>query len=334
MMLAATHADLPGAAGMSVTELPTPSPAAGEVRVALAAAGLNRHELFLIDRREKGAEPLVIGADGVGTIDAVGAGVDDGFGGRSVLINPCFGWPRTDEIPELPEILGGPRPGTFAEYVCVPAQNVHSVPAHLTVHEAAALGLAGLTAYRGLFSRARLRAGEHVVVTGISGGVAPLALAMAVAAGAEVTVTSRSRAAADRALELGASHAVVGNADFDSALTRPADVVFDSVGTAAFAAAVRGLRPGGRLVTFGATTGADVPMSLREVFFRQIEIIGTSMGSEGEFADMLDFVARHSIRPVVGTVRPLTDAPAVLAEMAHAGGFGKVVFSMDKELGS
>lgn len=333
-MIAATHAGPPGVAGMSVTELPTPSPAAGEVRVTLAAAGLNRHELFLIDRREAGSEPLVIGADGVGTVDAVGAGVDDRLRGRSVLINPCLGWPRTDEVPEVPEILGGPRSGTFAEYVCVPERNVHPVPPHLSVPEAAALGLAALTAYRGLFSRARLRDGEHVVITGISGGVAPVALAMAVAAGAEVTVTSRSRAAADRALELGAAHAVVGNGDFDSALARPADVVFDSVGAAAFPAAVRALRPGGRLVTFGATTGAGVSMSLREIFFRQIEIIGTSMGSDEEFADMLDFVARHSIRPVVDSVRPLTDAPAALAEMAHAVGFGKIVFSTERNIGS
>ncbi|WP_430333138.1 zinc-binding dehydrogenase [Rhodococcus sp. ACT016] len=333
-MIAATHAGLPGAAGMSVTELPTPTPAAGEVRVALAAAGLNRHELFLIDRRAEGSEPLIIGADGVGTIEAVGAGVDGRLRGRSVLINPCLGWSRTGEVPEVPEILGGPRPGTFAEYVCVPERNVHPVPPHLSAHEAAALGLAGLTAYRGLFSRARLRAGEHVVVTGISGGVAPLALAMAVAAGAEVTVTSRSRAAADRALELGATHAVVGNEDFDSALARPADVVFDGVGTAAFDAAVRALRPGGRLVTFGATTGADVSMSLREIFFRQIEIIGTSMGSEEEFGDMLDFVTRHSIRPVVDSIRPLPDAPAVLADMAHAGGFGKIVFSTERKIDS
>ncbi|WFR74582.1 zinc-binding alcohol dehydrogenase family protein [Prescottella defluvii] len=136
---------------MGVTELPTPSPASGEVRVAVAAAGLNRHELFLIDRRDENSAPLVIGADGVGTIDAVGAGVDGRLRGRSVLINPCLGWPRTDEVPEVPEILGGPRPGTFAEFVCVPERNVHPVPAHLSVHEAAALGLAGLTAYRGLF---------------------------------------------------------------------------------------------------------------------------------------------------------------------------------------
>ncbi|MDH6282694.1 zinc-binding dehydrogenase [Prescottella agglutinans] len=333
-MIAATHAGPPGVAGMGVTELPTPSPAAGEVRVAVTAAGLNRHELFLIDRRDENSAPLVIGADGVGTIDAVGAGVDSGLRGRSVLINPCLGWPHTDEVPEVPEILGGPRPGTFAEFVCVPERNVHPVPAHLSVHEAAALGLAGLTAYRGLFSRARLCAGEHVVITGISGGVAPIALAMAVAAGAEVTVTSRSRDAADRALQLGAAHAVVGSERFDSALTRPADVVFDSVGAAAFAAAVRALRPGGRLIAFGATTGADVPMSLREIFFRQIEIIGTSMGSEEEFADMLDFVVRHSIRPVVDSVRPLTDVPSALAEMADAGGFGKIVFSTERKIDS
>ncbi|WFR74365.1 zinc-binding dehydrogenase [Prescottella defluvii] len=157
---------------------------------------------------------------------------------------------------------------------------------------------------------------------------------MAVAAGAEVTVTSRSRDAADRALQLGAAHAVVGSERFDSALTRPADVVFDSVGAAAFAAAVRALRPGGRLITFGATTGADVPMSLREIFFRQIEIIGTSMGSEEEFADMLDFVVRHSIRPVVDSVRPLTDVPSALAEMADAGGFGKIVFSTERKIDS
>lgn len=313
-----------GVADTRPADVPVPAPGPGEVLVALTASALNHRDLFVAAARTAADPPLVLGSDGVGVIAEVGPGGNAAAVGRRVLIDPCLGWRRASEVPEVPAILGGPSQGTFAEFVAVPAVNVHPVPAHLTDHEAAALPLAGLTAYRGLFTQAAVAAGQHVVIPGIGGGVALLALQMAVAAGAEVTVTSRSADKADRALTMGAA-AAVGTPDYDAQLRRPADVVLDSIGSATFAAGMRALRPGGSMVSFGATTGADVSLSLRDLFFRQVRLIGTSMGSAEEFAAMLEFVGRHRIRPIVEAAMPLADGRKALACLQSGDVFGKLV---------
>ncbi|ABG99671.1 probable alcohol dehydrogenase (plasmid) [Rhodococcus jostii RHA1] len=330
-MIAVTHTKIPGPAGVAVVDdaPESESPGENDAVLALSAAGLNRHELFLVNNRTGTEPPLILGADGVGTVTQVGSPAHAALVGTTVLIDPCIGWPDDTQLPEVPEILGGPRPGTFAQRITVPLNNIHPVPPHLTRHEAAALGLSASTAYRALFTRGGLQPSEHVMITGISGGVGPLALAFAVAAGAEVTVITRRHDSADRARQLGAAHAIVGADDFEEALTRRADLVVDSVGGSVFGSALRALRPGGRVVTFGATTGADVPISLRDLFFRQIDIRGTSMGNAHDFRAMLEFVEHHKIRPVIDTVYPLAAAPEVFAAMDTAPGFGKTVFDIE-----
>nr|WP_329595194.1 zinc-binding dehydrogenase [Streptomyces sp. NBC_01362] len=179
----------------------------------------------------------------------------------------------------------------------------------------------------GLWSpRGKVRRGDHVVLTGATGGAGTLALAMAVALGAEVTVVTRHEAKAAEAISLGAAHVVVGVSDFDERLHAPADLVLDSVGSDSFPTAVRSVRPGGKIVSFGATTGPDVTLSLRDLFFRQISLEGTSMGSAGEFAAMLGFVAEHSITPTVHACRPLEEAPDAFRDMEAGRGVGKTVF--------
>ncbi|WP_207400833.1 zinc-binding dehydrogenase [Actinomadura roseirufa] len=326
-MAAVTHGGAPGLDGVSVRRRDAPDPGPGEVLVRLRAAGLNHRDLFLADARTAADPAVTLGSDGAGVVEAAGPGAA-AAPGAEVVINPCIGWDDPDDVPEVPEILGVPADGTFAEYVVVPARNVAPKPAHLDWAEAAALPLAGLTAYRALFTRGGLRAGEHVLLPGIGGGVATLALAMAKAAGATVTVTSRVPDKLRLARGLGADHALGSGDDWSAAPGGPADLVVDGVGSATFAAGVAALRPGGRLVSLGATTGADVPLSLRDLFFRQISVLGTSMGSAREFARMLEFVTEHGIRPVVHGARPLDEGPAALADLAAGVQFGKLVLSI------
>ncbi|WP_116101806.1 zinc-binding dehydrogenase [Amycolatopsis thermalba] len=326
-MTAVVHGNAAGLEGVRVAEVPAPRPGPGEVVVALRAAGLNHRDLFLVDARGPGDAPVVLGSDGAGVVVAAGPGAAVAPG-TEVVVNPSLGWDEPGDVPEVPAILGVPTDGTFAEQVVVPAKNVAPKPAHLGWAEAAALPLAALTADRALFTRGGLRAGEHVLLPGIGSGVATFALAMAKAAGATVSVTSRSPGKCRRARELGADHAIGSAEDWRAALG-PVDLVVDSVGSATFGKCLSVLRPGGRLVSLGATTGAEVGLSLREMFFRQISVLGTSMGSAREFERMLALVAEHRIRPVVHGTFPLDDGPRALAGLAAGDQFGKLVLTVD-----
>ncbi|MFE9659648.1 zinc-binding dehydrogenase [Streptomyces sp. NPDC005955] len=328
-MKAVTHEGPAGLAGVAVNETAVPHAGPGDVLVELKAAGLNHRDLFVAGARTPADAPLVLGADGAGLVAETGAGVTGLTVGDEVIINPTLDWDRAVEVPEVPGILGGPTQGTFAQYVLVPARNVLPKPGHLDWAEAAALPLSAVTAYRALFTRGALAPGEHVLLPGIGGGVATIALAMAKAAGATVSVTSRSEDKLRRARESGADHTLRSDADWAAELVRPADLVVDSIGSATFAPALAALRPGGRFVTLGATTGADVTLSLRELFFRQISVLGTSMGSAEEFHAMLAFVAEHRLRPVVHRAFPLAEGAQALAELAGGSQFGKLVLTME-----
>lgn len=326
-MLALVHGGVPGLGGLRTARVARPEAGAGEVLVAVEYAGLNRHELFTALRRDGSEAPQVLGADAVGRVVATGCGTASGRPaiGDRVLLDPTLNWSERNAVPEHPDILGGRAPGTFAELVVVPGANAHPVPAHLTGPEAGSLGLGAVTAYRALFSVGGLRAGEHVLIPGIGSGVGLLALDLALAAGARVTVTSRSSAKRDFAVARGAADAISSDGIGDADLA-PVDLVIDSVGVASVPAALRTLRPGGRLVTLGATTGADIDLSLRELFFRQVSMRGTSVGSAEEFRAMLGFVREHGIRPVIDTVHALSEAPRAMVASADGGSLGKIVF--------
>ncbi|GGM41018.1 putative zinc-type alcohol dehydrogenase-like protein YogA [Longimycelium tulufanense] len=326
-MSALVHHGPSGLAGVSRAEVPVPRVGSGEVLVELHAAAFNHRDLFIVGQRGEDDPVLVLGSDGAGVVSAVGPDVTKVRLGDKVVVNPSLDWARADETPEVPQILGGPRHGTMARYVLVPAENVEPKPVHLNWAEAAALPLAGLTAYRALFTRGHLGAGQHVLLPGIGSGVATLALLVAKAAGAEVSVTSRSEAKRQRAIELGASSALDTGTEWRAQLRRPVDLVVDGVGVAAFESCLSVLRAGGRMVTLGATTGDQVAVSLRRLFFQQISLVGTSMGSAEEFTAMLDFVAAHQLRPIVDHVYPFADAPTALADLEQGDQFGKLVVS-------
>lgn len=308
----------------------------GQALVRLKAAALNHRDLWVqLGQYANIRLPLVPGSDGAGVVAAVGSPADQDWVGREVIINPALDW-GDDERAQGPKfrILGLPDPGTWAEQIAIPVANLAPKPAHLTWEQAAALPLAGLTAWRALFTRAQLKKGERVLLTGIGGGAALFALQFAVAAGAEVWVTSGSPGKIARARELGAAgggnyrEAGWGKA-LQGAAGGPFDVIVDSAGGEGFDSLIELTRPGGRIVFFGATTGNAPGLNLRKCFFRQINLLGTTMGSPADFAGMTAFVAEHKIVPVVDRVFPLAETEQALRYMESAAQFGKIVLGID-----
>ncbi|MBM3664572.1 MAG: zinc-binding dehydrogenase [Actinobacteria bacterium] len=323
----------PGAPEVLVLEdVPGLEPGPGEVVVSLQAAALNRRDVFVRKGVAKVPLPLTPGSDGAGVVSAVGAGVSGVAESDEVIILPSLAWGDDQRAPGPRfRILGGPDQGTYAQQIVIPAENVYPKPGRLSWHEAAALPLAGLTAWRALFSRARVQPGETVLVIGIGGGVATFALHLAKAAGCKVVVTSSSDEKLAKAAALGAdagvNYATAG--DEWAAAVREAngggvDVVIDSVGST-WAGSVDSCAPGGRVVVFGGTGGAKVEMMVRPMTLGQVSLLGTTMGSPMEFGQLLAAVDTQSWVPVIDSVRPLADAAAA-HEREEAGlHFGKLV---------
>jgi NADPH:quinone reductase-like Zn-dependent oxidoreductase len=239
-------------------------------------------------------------------------------------------WGQKDPAPGAEfRILGMPDDGTLSEVVRIPATQLFASPAHLAPEAAAALPLAGLTAHRALFYRGGLRPGEKVLVTGIGGGAAQFLLQFAVAAGAEVWVTSGSEAKIEAARQSGAKGGVLyTGADWAKDLKQAAgsfDLCVDSAAGAGWAGILDLLKPGGRLVFFGVTQGLPKDLPLRKVFFKQLSLMGTTMGSPRDFQAMLDFVAAHALRPTLDSVRPLEKAEEAFQRMDQGLQQGKLV---------
>ena len=300
-------------------------------RVRIEAAALNRRDLWIALGLYPGIQyPAILGSDGCGTVVEVGEAVDSAWIGQRVLINPSLDWgPSERAQAETYHILGMPTWGTFAEYVDIPAENLHLVPAHLSVTEAAAVPLAGLTAYRATFVQGQLKPGERLLVPGIGGGVAVWVLQLAVAAGAEVWVTSSRPEKITTAQQLGAKGGVLyTQPDWAKALLRqagPFDLVVDGVGGELFGEYLSLVVPGGRIVVYGATRGNPPTFDLRRLFWRQIHVIGSTMGSPRDFAALMDFISRKQIHPFVETVLPLSALPEALTRLYQGQQLGKIV---------
>ncbi len=315
---------------LKVTSVPDPIAGPGEVVVELRAAALNRRDVFLRKGVAPSPLPVIPGSDGAGVIRTLGTGVSGVAEGDEVVIFPSLGWGGGEAAPQPGfRILGGPDDGTYAELIRIPAENVMPKPKRLSWEEAAALPLAGLTAWRALIARAGLRPGETVLVLGIGGGVATFALHIARAAGARVLVTSSSDDKLSRAVDLGAEAGVNYTADdwvaqIKSRSGGGVDVVVDSVGST-WADSVNCLRPGGRLVVFGGTGGGKVEMAVRPVTMGQVSVLGTTMGSARDFAGLLKAVATQSWTPVIDSVRPLAEAADAHSREEAGEHFGKLV---------
>jgi NADPH:quinone reductase-like Zn-dependent oxidoreductase len=329
---------------LQITDVPdAPTPAAGQVRVAIRAAALNHLDLF-VAAGLPGVEyrfPHVVGADGAGVVESVGPGVARVRPGDRVLINPGVS-DYTCEFCRAGEhslcvtygMLGEHLPGTMAELVTVPEPNVAPIPTlspSLTWAEAAAFSLVTLTAWRMVVTRARVQPGETVLVWGIGGGVSLTAMRVAQLMGAKTIVTSSSDAKLGGARRLGAevtlNHRTQNVAQEVRALTnrRGVDVVVENVGEATWDASLRCLRRGGRLVTCGATTGPKVSLDLRRLFWHHWTILGSTMGNAAEYAEIVRRLGRGELRPVVDRVYPLEQARAAYERLQRGEQLGKVV---------
>lgn len=325
---------------VTLTDAPQPVAQPGEVLIKLKAAALNHRDVFVQKGLYPGtAVPVIPGSDGAGVVEAVGESVDPQWGGQEVIINPGLNWGDDSRFysPTF-KILGMPDNGTFAEYIAISAKYVYPKPGHLSFEEAAALPLVGLTSWRALMTRAGLKSGEKVLVTGIGGGAALLALQLAVAAGAEVWVTSGSDEKIEQAKALGAKGgANYKDPDWHKNLMKATgggkigyfDVIIDSASGPDFAKLMDVAAPGGRIAVFGGTTGNITNVAPSKVFFKQLNIFGSTMGSDAEFADMVAFVNQHQIKPVVDEVFALADAEQALRKMDDGKQFGKLVLAIE-----
>jgi zinc-binding alcohol dehydrogenase/oxidoreductase len=318
---------------LRVEEVPDPTPGPGQVVVRLRAAALNHRDLFICRGQYAGIRfPIIPGSDGAGEVAAVGPGVTGVVRGAPVVINPSLEWgddPRA--FGPRWRILGLPDNGTFAEQVAVPAANVLPAPEGLSDEEAAAIPLAGLTAYRALVTRGHVQRGETVLVLGIGGGVATCALLIARHAGARVLVTSGTDAKLARAQALGAEGGFNYKTTDWVAAAREAtggrgpELIIDGTGGETFERALDAARPGGRVVTYGATTGNAPQLTVRRVFWKQLSVLGSTMGTPDDFRAMLALFGKDKLRPVVDQVFPLADAGRALRRMEEAAQFGKIV---------
>ncbi|TAF29476.1 MAG: alcohol dehydrogenase [Runella slithyformis] len=322
-----------------IQDIPTPRAGAGQVVVQLKAAALNHRDVWIQKGRYPGMKlPVVLGSDGAGVVVEVGEGVDAQWLGKAVIINAGHNWGADERFygPDF-KILGMPDNGTFAQFIGVEVQYLTAKPAHLSFEEAAAVPLAGLTGWRALTTRAALQPGERVLVTGAGGGVALFVLQFAVAMGAEVWVTSGSDEKIAKAVALGAKGGVnYKNADWAKALIAATggnragyfDVIIDSAGGAGFAKLIDVVTAGGRICFFGGTTGNITDIVPGKVFFKQLSIFGSTMGSQKEFVEMVQFVETHQIKPVLDEIFPLSDAEAALRRMDAGVQFGKIVLKI------
>ncbi len=293
----------------------------GAVLVKLVAAALNHRDVWIQKGMYGGIKyPTILGSDGAGTTED----------GAAVLINPSIDWGNNPRFQGKDfQILGLPMDGTFAEYITVPKENIFAKPEHLSFEQAAALPLAGLTAYRALFSRCEAKAGEKVLISGIGGGVALFAMQFALAAGCEVWVTSSSEEKIAQAVSMGAKggydYRTAGWSKTATADTGGFDCVIDSAAGTGFAELVKACRAGARLCFYGGTAGALSGISPQIVFYKQLTIMGSTMGSAEEFAAMVAFVDTHKIVPVVDEVFSLENGNAAMKKMADGKQFGKLV---------
>ena len=304
--------------GLTVGERPDPVVPDGWLRVSLKAAALNHHDLWSLKGVGLPADrlPMVLGCDGAGVLDD----------GTEVVVHAVVSsptWTGDETLDPKRSLLSEIYDGTLAEQVVVPARNVLPKPGVLSWEQAACLPTAWLTAYRMLFTQSGLRPGQTVLVQGAGGGVATAAIVLARAAGLVVWATSRDEGKRAKAKDLGA-HEV-----FESGARLPGkvDAVVETVGKATWSHSMRALRPGGTLVVSGATSGPDPSADLNRLFFLQLRVIGSTMGTRDELASLLAFCEATGVRPVVDEVRPMSQAAESFAKMAGGDVFGKLVLT-------
>jgi NADPH:quinone reductase-like Zn-dependent oxidoreductase len=302
-------------AALVIGEQPEPEVPPGWTVVNVKAASINHHDVWTLKGVGIAADrfPMILGCDA--------AGIDES--GNEVVVHAVIGRGPDETLDPKRTLLSELHPGTFAERVAVPAGNVIAKPAELTWAEAACLPTAWLTAYRMLTTRGQVQPGETVLIQGVGGGVATAATTLAKALGARVWVTSRDEEKRQRALQLGADAAF----ETGARLPERVDAVIESVGRATWDHSIKSLRPGGRIITTGATSGDASPALLPHIFFRQLSVIGSTMGTREELAALLDLCVTTGIRPLIDREIPMTEAAEGIAAVASGDLFGKIVLA-------
>ena len=317
---------------MKLVELPDPVAGPGEAVVRLHFSGLNHRDVWIRQGLYARIQlPAVLGSDGSGIVESVGAGVDAGLVGKRAVIIPCEKWgpdPAVQGKDFL--ILGMPRQGTMAEKIAVPASMIVELPQQISFEDAAALPVAGLTAYRALTTRGGLRPGEHVLVTGIGGGVATLAMLFAKAMGAQVSVTSGSDEKLAKARELGAVAAANykkpgWEKEIVAQAKKPPPLIIDGAGGDGLNNLIGSAAPAARIVLYGATRMSPGKLDMAKIFFKQVDIRGTTMGTDDEFRGMIRLVAEHRIRPVIEKIFPLSQTVEAVRLLEESGQMGKIL---------
>lgn len=336
--------ELGGNDKVQVADLPEPVPGRGEVRISVKAGALNHLDIW-VRKGRPGLElkkPHVLGSDAAGIVDKIGEGVEHVKVGDAVVVNPgvscmkCESCLRGDHSEcDTFKLIGFQLEGVYAEKAIVPACNVAPKPEHLSWEEAAALNLAHITAWRMLFTRARFKAGETVLIHGIGGGVALAALQLVKMLGGQAIVTSSSDEKLARAKELGASYGINYRQHADPGgeakkLTggRGVDIAFDTAGAATVPVSFAALRRGGRIVTCGVTSGPKADLNIQMLYWNHISFLGSTMGSHDDFRAMLRAVSNAKLKPVMDRVFPFAEAAQALARMEAGEQFGKIALTV------
>lgn len=315
-------------------EVDKPSLSPGKALVKIKAISLNRRDEWI----KEGKYPNIrhggiLGSDGAGIVEDVADEQDKDWVGQEVIINPNIDWGPDQEVQAKNyTILGMPVNGTFAEYILVNTDRLQYKPFHLDFLQAAALPLGGLTAFRALFRRGGLRNGQNVLISGFGGGVAQFAFLFAQAAGANVYVSSGSDEKIARALKMGAKGAYNYKKEAQySELWKTKggfDLVIDSAGGDQLNNFIKVLKPCGKIVFYGATNGLPAKVDLYRMFWNQLSLLGTTMGNDHEFSEMLAFVSKHQIRPMIDSIRPFSKLADSFADITLPNKVGKIVFQV------
>lgn len=321
---------------LTVEEFRKPKPVRDQVLIRLKYAALNHRDLWLMqEQAQRFPDGIILGSDGCGIVEDVGEDGDRMQVGAEVVINPSLDWGNNPQVQgDAFRILGFPDHGTFAEYITISKKYVFEKPDHLSFEESAAAPLSGLTAYRALFTKARLRANEKVLITGIGGGAALWALQFANAYHATVYVTSGSEEKISKAVQLGALGGFNYNDPQWAEKARKEaggfDIIIDSAGGNQFSKYIELAMPGGRIVNFGRTAGNITDISTRLLYWKQLSIFGTTMGTRDEFLSMLHFLESRNVKPVIDQTYPLSEINSAFRRMQNAGQFGKIVLEINK----
>ena len=319
---------------IELKEIPKPTPGKGQALIRMKAGALNRRDEWIRGEKYPNIRyGIIMGSDGSGIVESVGDEANQPWVGQEVVINPNNDWGPDPEVQAGKyTILGMPINGTFSEYAVISIDRLQHKPFHLDFLQTAAMPMGGLTAFRALFRKGELKSGQNVLISGFGGGVAQFAFLFAQAIGANVYVTSGSSEKIEKALKLGAKGAYNYKKDStypDLWKTKGGfDLVIDSAGGNQLNNFIKILKPKGKIVIYGATNGLPANLDLYRMFWNQLSLLGTTMGNDNEFSEMLSFVSKHQIRPLIDSIRPFDKIVESFQDITRPNKAGKIVFQI------